>query len=49
MVERFVADGERLLAVLSNGELLVTSVAVISWQPILPDLPHINAIAVMWG
>jgi photosystem II stability/assembly factor-like uncharacterized protein len=49
MVERFVSDGERLLAVLSNGELLTTSLKVIDWQQILPDLPHVNAIAVASG
>lgn len=50
MVERFASDGERLLAVLSNGELIVTSLQVISWKQVLPDdLPHVNAIAISPG
>lgn len=44
MVERFLQAGERLLAVLSNGHLLVTSLEVISWRRILPEVEGVNAV-----
>jgi photosystem II stability/assembly factor-like uncharacterized protein len=47
MVERFVDDGERLLAVLSNGEVLVTSLQAIFWQRILSEVTDVNALAAL--
>lgn len=50
MVERFASDGEQLLAVLSNGELIVSSLKAISWRHILQDdLPQVNALAITQG
>jgi photosystem II stability/assembly factor-like uncharacterized protein len=43
MVERFVQAGDRLLAVLSNGHLLATSLEFISWRRVLPEVEGINA------
>lgn len=47
MVERFTQIGDRLLAVLSNGELLETALHIISWQHILPQVGGIHAAAVV--
>jgi hypothetical protein len=47
MVERFVDDGTRLLAVLSNGQVLWTSLEVISWQPVLAEVGGVKALAVL--
>lgn len=49
MVERFVGADERLLAVLSNGQLLATSLQVIDWQPILPEVEGVRAMVVLPG
>jgi photosystem II stability/assembly factor-like uncharacterized protein len=44
MVERFVqVDGE-LLAVLSNGDLLVAPLMTLQWQQILPDAGWVRAV-----
>ncbi|HEX7973437.1 MAG TPA: hypothetical protein VF498_03440 [Anaerolineales bacterium] len=49
MVERFLAAGDELLAVLSNGELITTALAArpITWQRILPGAVEVLAAAVM--
>lgn len=49
MVERFVASGGELWAVLSDGRLFATPLAQIHWQPILPDLPGIRAVTTMFN
>lgn len=46
MVERFQQVGDRLLAVLSNGELYVSMLAP-NWRRLLPDAGKVNAIAQM--
>jgi photosystem II stability/assembly factor-like uncharacterized protein len=45
MVERFTQVGGQLFAVLSNGELLVTSLEAIAWQRILPEVIAVHAVA----
>jgi hypothetical protein len=49
MVERFVDDGERLFAVLSNGEVLDSALAVVSWQRVLPQVSGVNALIGLKG
>ncbi len=45
MVERFSTVGIELLAVLSDGRLLSTSLAKLDWRPILPELSGVNAVS----
>jgi hypothetical protein len=45
MVERFSQVGDNLLAVLSNGELLVTSLEPLNWQRLLPEVRDVMAVA----
>ncbi len=45
MVERFLPIDQELLAVLSDGSLLSTRLPDFSWQPILPEVTRINAVA----
>ena len=45
MVERLIQIGDHLFVVLSNGELLVTSLESIAWQRILPEVMAVNAAA----
>jgi hypothetical protein len=45
MVERFVQVGDELLAVLSNGEIWLTSLDAITWEQILPQIPDVHAVA----
>lgn len=47
MVERFLPVGEMLLAVLSNGRLMMAAQADLVWQPLLAELGDVNAAAVM--
>jgi photosystem II stability/assembly factor-like uncharacterized protein len=49
MVERFTQVGGALLAVLSNGELLVAELrsATLDWRPILPEIPGVRCAAVL--
>lgn len=47
MVERFTQIGPELFAVLSNGELLSTTIDALRWQRVLPDCTEIAAIARM--
>lgn len=46
MVERFVQVGAELIAVLSNGTLIATSIAKLDWRAILPDAHPRDANAV---
>lgn len=43
MVERFLQLGDELFAVLSNGELWLTSLGIITWERILPQVAHVHA------
>ncbi len=47
MVERFARVGERLFAVLSNGELLQATADELRWQPVLQEIPGVQAVAGM--
>ncbi len=47
MVERFAQVGNDLFAVLSNGELLITSLPALHWQRILPDIHGVTAMTSM--
>jgi hypothetical protein len=44
MVERFTAHGEWLFAVLSNGELLVTTISPRYWQPVRSVTGRVHAV-----
>ena len=44
MVERFFSAGDELFAVLSNGQLLSTTLSTIEWKRILPEIAGVNAI-----
>ena len=44
MVERFARVGDELLAVLSNGELIVAPLAALEWRYILNEINGVNAI-----
>jgi photosystem II stability/assembly factor-like uncharacterized protein len=45
MVERFVQAGDNLFAILSNGELKLKPLKQTKWQPVLPEIAGIKAIA----
>jgi photosystem II stability/assembly factor-like uncharacterized protein len=47
MVERFEQVGDELLAVLSNGELLVAPLASLQWKHLLTELDDVNAVTSM--
>jgi len=47
MVERFVNVDEELVAVLSNGTLIATSLAKLDWNVILPNVKDANAVTSM--
>ena len=47
MVERFFQAGEELFAVLSNGEVLTTSLSTLAWKRIFPNFHNVNAMADM--
>lgn len=47
MVERFFQAGDELFAVLSNGQVLITSLNLLEWQYILPTIKNVNAITTM--
>jgi photosystem II stability/assembly factor-like uncharacterized protein len=49
MVERFVQVDDELLAVLSNGQLLIAALATLAWRRILPEIAGVNAVATMVG
>lgn len=46
MVERFLQVNNRLLAILSNGELFISSLGVLSWSQVLPEVHGVTAVAV---
>ncbi|OGO41645.1 MAG: hypothetical protein A2W36_03085 [Chloroflexi bacterium RBG_16_58_14] len=45
MVERFFQAGDELLAVLSNGDLLVTPLAALAWRRIISEAQGVTAVA----
>ena len=47
MVERFFQVGDHLLAILSNGDLLMTAVESFEWRPLLPEVQEVKAVAVL--
>lgn len=47
MVERFQQIGDNLWAVMANGNLLVTPLDELAWQPVLTEMTGVNDIAVM--
>jgi photosystem II stability/assembly factor-like uncharacterized protein len=47
MVERFCQTGDELLAVLSNGEVLASSMGTLDWRPLLPELRGVNAVGIL--
>src|ERR1051325_1957846 len=47
MVERFVQSDNELFAVLSNGQLLNTSLSALEWRRVLPNINSINAITLI--
>ncbi len=44
MVERFYQADDELFGVLSNGEMIVSSLNEWQWQPIFQDIKHANAV-----
>jgi hypothetical protein len=48
MVERFTQVGDELLAVLSNGELWISSIDQIAWRRILPEVRDVKAASNLW-
>jgi photosystem II stability/assembly factor-like uncharacterized protein len=47
MIERFVQIGDELLAVLSNGKLLIAPLATLTWRPLLPAVQDVTAVAAL--
>jgi photosystem II stability/assembly factor-like uncharacterized protein len=47
MVERFQQIGHNLWAVMANGDLLLTGLDKLDWQPVLADVAGVNDITVM--
>jgi hypothetical protein len=52
MVERFLQVGDELLAVLSDGALLIAALAgrapdKLDWQPILPEVAGVRCAALI--
>jgi hypothetical protein len=47
MVERFSQAGAELIAVLSNGQALITPLSTLAWRPLLAELRDINAISLL--
>lgn len=45
LVERFTQVGETLLALLSDGTLFSAPLATLAWQPLLPEVAAIQAVA----
>jgi photosystem II stability/assembly factor-like uncharacterized protein len=44
MVERFFQADDELFAILSNGQLISTSLATLEWKRVLPNITGVNAI-----
>lgn len=49
MVGRFLAVGGELMAVLSNGGLIMADLGDLRWRAALPDLPPVNAVCAIRG
>jgi BNR/Asp-box repeat protein len=49
MVERFFQMEDELFAVLSNGQLLSTSLPALAWRRVLSDIDDVNAVASLVG
>lgn len=49
MVERFTQIGEKVFAVLSNGEVFATGIETIAWEAVLPEVEGVNAVTTMVG
>ena len=47
MVERFTQAGDDLLAVLSNGEVWISSLEEIAWRRILPEVKDVKAASII--
>jgi hypothetical protein len=47
MVETFVQFDDQLFAALSNGMVVVSSLAALEWRPILPGLEGVRAISTL--
>lgn len=47
MVERFTQVGDHLLAVLSNGKLLITPLESFDWRELLPEVKDVKAAAIL--
>lgn len=47
MVERFYAAGDQVLAMLNEGQLLAATRDEWQWRTLVPEIPEINALAVM--
>jgi photosystem II stability/assembly factor-like uncharacterized protein len=47
MVERFLQADDELLAVLSNGQLITSSLDEISWRSVLPATQSVNAVDIL--
>ena len=47
MVERFIPDGNTLLAVMNNGELLRAEMGRWEWQRVLPQAGRVLGAAVL--
>jgi photosystem II stability/assembly factor-like uncharacterized protein len=47
MVERFFQVGDYLLAILSNGDLLMTALESFQWRPLLPEVQEVSAVAAL--
>jgi photosystem II stability/assembly factor-like uncharacterized protein len=47
MVERFLRVEDELIAVLSNGQLLAASLETLVWEPLLPGVDGVLAVAAM--
>jgi hypothetical protein len=47
MVERFFQANDELFAMLSNGQLLSTSLNKLVWKSILQTIKNVNAITTM--
>lgn len=49
MVERFYQDGEKIFAVLSNGELICADLGDLRWKEVLSNMGRINAVISLTG
>lgn len=49
MVERFLQVENELMAVLSNGQLIVTSLDALVWQELISPVQEVNAVAALMG